>query len=114
VKVLEEDVALVSGQCDALNVQIRLATARVGTLTKEVTTLKETVRERDEALSSTGQEIETLRATIHDKDEALRAGEKRTTSCVIRLWAGRPMQRVSFCLTLALTLDSYVFADLIS
>jgi hypothetical protein len=43
VKELEEDVALVSGQRDALNVQIGLASARVGTLTKEVEALKETV-----------------------------------------------------------------------
>jgi hypothetical protein len=40
VKELKEDVALVSGQRDALNVQIRLASARVRTLTKEVMTLK--------------------------------------------------------------------------
>jgi hypothetical protein len=43
VKELEEDVALVSGQRDALNVQIGLAFARVGTLTKEIEMLKETV-----------------------------------------------------------------------
>jgi chromosome segregation ATPase len=76
VKELEEDVALVSGQHDALNVQIGLASARVRTLTKEVKTLKETVQKRDEALSGTDQEIETLRATVHDKDEALWAVEK--------------------------------------
>jgi hypothetical protein len=34
--------------------QIELASARVGTLTKEVKTLKETIRKRDEALSGTG------------------------------------------------------------
>jgi chromosome segregation ATPase len=76
VKELEEDVALVSGQRDALNVQIGLASARVETLTKEVTMLKGTVQERDEALSGTGREIETLRATVHDKKEALRVTEK--------------------------------------
>jgi chromosome segregation ATPase len=76
VKGLKEDVALVSGQCDALNVQIGLASARVGTLIEEVETLKGTVRERDEALSGTDREIKTLRVTIHDKDEALRATEK--------------------------------------
>jgi prefoldin subunit 5 len=38
--------------------------------------LKGTVRERDEALSSTDREIEALRATVRDKDEALRAMEK--------------------------------------
>jgi chromosome segregation ATPase len=43
VKELEEDVAHVSGQRDAHNVQIGLASAHVGTLTKEVKTLKETV-----------------------------------------------------------------------
>jgi chromosome segregation ATPase len=57
-------------------VQIRLASAHVGTLTKEVKTLKETIRKRDEALSGTGREIETLRATVHNKDEALLAAEK--------------------------------------
>jgi hypothetical protein len=39
---------------------------------------------------------------------------KRTVSCAMRLWAGRPMLRVSFCQTLTLTLDSCVFVDLIS
>jgi hypothetical protein len=48
-----------------------MASARVGTLENEVTTLKGMVRERDEALSGTGREIEMLRATIHDKEEAL-------------------------------------------
>jgi chromosome segregation ATPase len=76
VKELEEDVTLVSGQRNALNVQIGMASARVGTLENEVVTLKGTVRERDEALSGTGREIETLRATIRDKDEALQAAEK--------------------------------------
>jgi hypothetical protein len=51
VEELEEDVALVSGQRDTLNVQIGLASVRVGSLTEEVETLKGTVRERDEALS---------------------------------------------------------------
>jgi hypothetical protein len=53
-----------------------MASARVGTLENEVTTLKGTVRERDEALSGTGREIETLRATVRDKDEALQVAEK--------------------------------------
>jgi hypothetical protein len=43
VKEFEEDVALVSGQRDALNVQIRLASARISTLTEEVKVLKGTV-----------------------------------------------------------------------
>jgi chromosome segregation ATPase len=76
VKELEEDVALVSGQRDALNVQIRMASARVGTLEDEVMTLKGMARERDEALSGTGREIEALRAMVRDKDEALWATEK--------------------------------------
>jgi chromosome segregation ATPase len=76
VKELEEDVALVSGQRDALNVQIGMASARVGTLENKVTMLKGTVRERDEALSGTGREIAALRAMIRDKDEALQAAEK--------------------------------------
>jgi hypothetical protein len=71
VKELEEDVALVSGQRDALNIQIGMASAHVRTLEDEVVTLKVTVRERDEALSSTGREIEALRVVVHDKDEAL-------------------------------------------
>jgi chromosome segregation ATPase len=69
VKELEEDVALVSGQRDALNVQIGLASTHVGTLTKEVKALKETVRKRDEALLGTCREIKMLRATVHDKKE---------------------------------------------
>jgi chromosome segregation ATPase len=52
VEELKEDVALVSGQLDALNVQIGLASARVGTLIEEVEMLKGTVRERDEALQA--------------------------------------------------------------
>jgi chromosome segregation ATPase len=76
VKELEEDVALVGGQHDALNIQIGMASASVRTLEDEVVTLKGMVRERDEALSGTGQEIEVLRAAVHDKDEALRASEK--------------------------------------
>jgi hypothetical protein len=56
VKELEEDVALVSGQRDALNVQIGLVSARVETLIEEVMTLKDTIRERDKALSGTGRE----------------------------------------------------------
>jgi chromosome segregation ATPase len=76
VKELEEDIALISGQRDALNVQIRLVFARVETLTEEVETLKDTVRERDKALSGTDREIKTPRATIYDKDETLRAAEK--------------------------------------
>jgi chromosome segregation ATPase len=76
VKELEEDVALVNGQRDALNIQIGMASACVGTLEDEVAMLKGTVRERDKALSGTGREIETLRAAVHDKDEALQASEK--------------------------------------
>jgi chromosome segregation ATPase len=53
-----------------------MASTHVGTLEDEVMTLKGTVRERDEALSSTGREIETLRAAVHDKDKALQAAEK--------------------------------------
>jgi hypothetical protein len=43
VKELEEDIALISGQRDALNVQIGMASACVGTLENEVVTLKGTV-----------------------------------------------------------------------
>jgi chromosome segregation ATPase len=50
VKELEEDISLVDGQRDALNIQVRMASARVRTLEDEVVTLKGTVRERDEAL----------------------------------------------------------------
>jgi chromosome segregation ATPase len=76
VKEHEEDVALVSGQRDALNVQIGLVSARLETLKNEVVALKETIRARDEALSGIGRDIETLRAIIHDRDEALQAAEK--------------------------------------
>jgi chromosome segregation ATPase len=76
VKELEEDIALVSGQRDALNVLIGMASARVMTLENEVATLKETIRERDKALSGTGREIKTLRATVRDKDDALQAAGK--------------------------------------
>jgi chromosome segregation ATPase len=76
VKELEEDIALVGGQRDALNIQIGMASAHVRTLESEVVTLSGTVRERDEALSSAGREVEALRAALHDRDEALRASEK--------------------------------------
>jgi hypothetical protein len=76
MKELEEDVASVSDQRDALNIQIEMVSVRVRTLEDEVATLKGMVQERDEALSGTGREIETLRAVVHDKDEALQASEK--------------------------------------
>jgi chromosome segregation ATPase len=76
VKELKEDIALVGGQRDALNIQVGMASARVRTLEDMVVTLKGMVREREEALSSIGHEVEVLRATVHDRDEALRASEK--------------------------------------
>jgi chromosome segregation ATPase len=76
VKEVEEDIASVSGQRDALNIQIGMSFAHVGTMKDEVEALKGTVRERDEALLGTSQEIEMLRAAVHDKDEALQAMEK--------------------------------------
>jgi chromosome segregation ATPase len=76
VKELEEDIALVGAQRDALNVQVRMASTRIKTLEDEVVMLMGTVRARDEALSGTGREIEVLKVAIHDKDEALRAFEK--------------------------------------
>jgi uncharacterized protein (DUF3084 family) len=76
VKVLEEDVALVGGQRDALNIQIGMASAHVRTLEDEVVMLKGTVQERDEALLGTGREIEALTAAVHGKDEALRVSKK--------------------------------------
>jgi chromosome segregation ATPase len=53
-----------------------MASAPIVTLEDEVTTLKGTVRERDEALSGTSRELEALKATVLDKDEALRVAEK--------------------------------------
>jgi chromosome segregation ATPase len=76
VKELEENVGLISGQRDALNVQIGLVSAHRETLQNEVVTLKETVRAWDEALLGIGREIKALRVTIHDTDEVLRAAEK--------------------------------------
>jgi chromosome segregation ATPase len=76
VRELGEDVALVSGQRNALRAQIGLVSTRLETLEVEVEALKETVRSRDEALSGTGREIETLRAFVHNRDEVLRAAGK--------------------------------------
>jgi chromosome segregation ATPase len=76
VKELEEDVALVGKQRDALNVQIGQATARFEALKNEATTLSGAVQEKDEALSNARQEIEMLRAAIRDRDGALQALEK--------------------------------------
>jgi hypothetical protein len=50
--------------------------AHIGTLENEVTTLKGTIRERDEALLGVGREIEMLRVTVRDKGEALQVAEK--------------------------------------
>jgi hypothetical protein len=71
VKELKEDITLVGGQRDALNIQVGMAFARVRTLENEVVTLSGTVRERDEALSGAGREVEVLRVALHDRDEAL-------------------------------------------
>jgi chromosome segregation ATPase len=76
VKELEEDVALVSGHRDTLNVQIGQVTARFGALKDEVAALSGAVQEKDEALSNARQEIETLRAAIRDRDGALQALER--------------------------------------
>jgi predicted nucleic acid-binding Zn-ribbon protein len=43
VKELKEDITLVGGQRDALNIQVRMASARIRTLEDEVVTLKGTV-----------------------------------------------------------------------
>jgi chromosome segregation ATPase len=53
-----------------------MVSTHVETLENEVTTLKGTVRERDEALSGNGRKIETLRVTVRNNDEALQAAEK--------------------------------------
>jgi chromosome segregation ATPase len=76
VKELEEDIALASGQRDALNTQIGMASAHVRTFESKIVMLLGTVRERDEALSGAGQEVEALRTALHDRDKALRASEK--------------------------------------
>jgi chromosome segregation ATPase len=76
VKELEEDIILVGGQRDALNIQIGMASAHIRTLESGVVTLSGTVRERDKALSGADREVEALRAALHDRDEALRASKK--------------------------------------
>jgi hypothetical protein len=43
VKELEEDITLVGGQRDALNVQVEMASAHIKTLEDEVVMLKGTV-----------------------------------------------------------------------
>jgi chromosome segregation ATPase len=64
MKELEEDVTLVSGQHDALNVQIGMVSTRIGTLENKVTMLKGTVRERDEALQAVEKAREELRDEV--------------------------------------------------
>jgi chromosome segregation ATPase len=98
VKELEEDIALVGGQRDALNVQVEMASARIRTLEDEVVMLMGMVQERDEALSGAGREVEALRTALHDKDEALRAFDKTCGSYVMRSWVGRPTLRVNLSL----------------
>jgi chromosome segregation ATPase len=76
VKELEQDIALVGGQRDALNIEVGVVSTRIKTLEDEVVMLMGTVRERDEALSGAGREIEVLRAMVDDRNEALRASKK--------------------------------------
>jgi chromosome segregation ATPase len=76
VKELEEDVALVSRQHDALNVQIGQVTARFGALKDEIAALSGAVQEKDAALLNARQEIETLRAAVRDRDDALQGLER--------------------------------------
>jgi chromosome segregation ATPase len=76
VKELEDGIALVSGQRDALNVQIGQVSSCVGTLTEEVNTLKETVRERNEALSGTGREIETAEGVCPRQGRGSSSGQE--------------------------------------
>jgi chromosome segregation ATPase len=76
VKELVEDVALVSRQRDALNVQIGQVTARFGALKDEIAALSGAVQEKDVALQTAHQEIEVLRATVRDRDDALQGLER--------------------------------------
>jgi chromosome segregation ATPase len=70
VKELEEDVALVSGHRDTLNVQIGQVTARFGALKDKVAALSGAVQENDEALLNARQ------TAIRDRDGALQALER--------------------------------------
>jgi hypothetical protein len=99
VKELEENVSQVSRQCDTLNVEVEQATARSDALKDEVTTLKGAVQEKDAALEAARQEIEALKATIGDKDNAFLRLERTCGGFVMRLWACRPISRVSVIVT---------------
>jgi hypothetical protein len=63
VKEFKEDIALVGGQHDALNIQVRTVSARVRTLEDEVVTLGGMVRDRDEALRA----FEKTCGELHDE-----------------------------------------------
>jgi hypothetical protein len=77
VKELEEDITLVGGQRDALNIQVGTMSTCVRTLEDEVVTLR-------------GRSMIGMRLFEHLIRHA--------GSCVTRSWAGRPILRVSFLL----------------
>jgi chromosome segregation ATPase len=64
VKEHKEDIALVSGQRDALNIQVRTVSAHIRTLEDEVVTLRGTVRDRDEALRASEKTCGVLRDEV--------------------------------------------------
>jgi chromosome segregation ATPase len=64
VKELERDIALVSGQRDALNILVGMVSARVKTLEDKVATLRWTIRDRDEALRASEKTCGELRDEI--------------------------------------------------
>jgi hypothetical protein len=63
VKELDEDIALVGGQRDALNIQVRMVFTHVRTLEDKVVMLRGTVRYRDEALRAS----EKMCGELHDE-----------------------------------------------
>jgi hypothetical protein len=64
VKELEEDIALVGGQREALNIQVRMVSARVRTLEDKVVTLRGTVHDRDKALRASKKTCKELRDEV--------------------------------------------------
>jgi hypothetical protein len=101
VKELKEDVALVSGQRDALNIQIGIASARIGILEDEVATSKRGTR-----LSRAP--VRRLRRRGRRSVTRMRLSEhqrRHARSYAMRSWVGRPTLRVNLLSCFGLGLE---------
>jgi chromosome segregation ATPase len=82
VKELEEDITLVGGQRDALNIQVGTVSARVRTLEDEVVTLRDTVHDRYKALRASEKTCGELRDEVMGWQTHF---EGKASCCVVAL-----------------------------